>query len=91
MEVPLSRMGSIMKLTTQNPLSLLVKFGIMAWNGTCADNCSGHGECHNGTCLCEVGLKDLQWKHIKISPILLCLPVVCFLIETRFVGIIVYV
>jgi hypothetical protein len=63
MEVPLSRMGSIIKLTTQNPLSLLVKFGIMAWNGTCADNCSGHGECHNGTCLCEVGLKDLQWKH----------------------------
>jgi len=63
MEVPLSRMGSMMKLTTQNPLSLLVKFGIMAWNGTCADNCSGHGECHNGTCLCEVGLKDLQWKH----------------------------
>jgi hypothetical protein len=63
MEVPLSRMGSMMKLTTQNPLSLLVKFGIMAWNGTCADNCSGHGECHNGTCLCEVGLTDLQWKH----------------------------
>lgn len=54
MEVPFSRMGSIMKLTTQNPLSLLVKFGIMAWNGTCADNCSGHGECHNGTCLCEI-------------------------------------
>lgn len=54
LEVPVSRMESMMKLTTQNPLSLLVKFGIMAWNGTCADNCSGHGECHNGTCLCEI-------------------------------------
>jgi von Hippel-Lindau disease tumor supressor len=30
----------------------------MAWTNStslgCVDNCSGHGECHNGTCLCEV-------------------------------------
>nr|CAD7415353.1 unnamed protein product [Timema poppensis] len=50
-----SRMEGVIKLTSQNPLSLLVKFGIMAaWNATCAENCSGHGECHNGTCLCEI-------------------------------------
>nr|CAD7407806.1 unnamed protein product [Timema cristinae] len=48
-------MEGVIKLTSQNPLSLLVKFGIMAaWNATCAENCSGHGECHNGTCLCEI-------------------------------------
>lgn len=42
-------------LNTQNPLSILVKFGMMAWNNSCGiENCSGHGECHNGTCLCEV-------------------------------------
>ncbi|XP_063982222.1 uncharacterized protein LOC135165145 [Diachasmimorpha longicaudata] len=50
-------MEQVIALSTQNPLSLLVKFGMMAWNGstTCgSDNCSGHGECHNGTCLCEI-------------------------------------
>ncbi|XP_025267326.1 uncharacterized protein LOC105257556 [Camponotus floridanus] len=27
----------------------------MAWNKSCGiQNCSGHGECHNGTCLCEI-------------------------------------
>jgi hypothetical protein len=58
-------MEGMMKLTTQNPLSLLVKFGIMAWNGTCTDNCSGHGECHNGTCLCEVRHKFSVLIDIK--------------------------
>lgn len=25
------------------------------WDNTsCVDNCSGHGECYNGTCICEV-------------------------------------
>ncbi|XP_014222231.1 uncharacterized protein LOC106649376 [Trichogramma pretiosum] len=49
-------MDQMIALSTQNPLSLLVKFGMMAWdNNTCGeDNCSGHGECHNGTCLCEI-------------------------------------
>ncbi|XP_046385797.1 uncharacterized protein LOC124155756 isoform X1 [Ischnura elegans] len=47
-------MEHLMKLSTQNPISLLMKYGIMGWNGTCAENCSGHGECHNGTCLCEI-------------------------------------
>ncbi|KAG8234845.1 hypothetical protein J437_LFUL014694, partial [Ladona fulva] len=47
-------MEHLMKLSTQSPLSLLMKYGIMGWNGTCVDNCSGHGECHNGTCLCEI-------------------------------------
>ncbi|XP_043278637.1 uncharacterized protein [Venturia canescens] len=48
-------MEEVIALSTQNPLSLLVKFGMMAWNNTCGiENCSGHGECHNGTCLCEI-------------------------------------
>ncbi|XP_011166782.1 uncharacterized protein LOC105200772 [Solenopsis invicta] len=48
-------MEQMIALSTQNPLSLLVKFGMMAWNNSCGnDNCSGHGECHNGTCLCEI-------------------------------------
>ncbi|XP_058806256.1 uncharacterized protein LOC131672801 [Phymastichus coffea] len=48
-------MDRMITLSTQNPLTLLLKFGMMAWNNTCAiENCSGHGECHNGTCLCEI-------------------------------------
>ncbi|XP_012272735.1 uncharacterized protein LOC105695570 isoform X2 [Orussus abietinus] len=48
-------MDHMLSLSTQNPLSILVQFGIMAWNNTCGnENCSGHGECHNGTCLCEI-------------------------------------
>jgi hypothetical protein len=66
-------MESMLKLTTQNPLSLLVKFGIMAWNGTCADNCSGHGECHNGTCLCEVGHKNKREKNLVNINVTICL------------------
>ncbi|XP_011501052.1 PREDICTED: uncharacterized protein LOC105364741 [Ceratosolen solmsi marchali] len=48
-------MEQMIVLSSQNPLSLLVKFSMMAWNNTCGiDNCSGHGECHNGTCICEI-------------------------------------
>ncbi|XP_029669428.1 uncharacterized protein LOC115239186 [Formica exsecta] len=48
-------MEQVIALSTQNPLSILVKFGMMAWNNSCGiENCSGHGECHNGTCLCEI-------------------------------------
>ncbi|XP_049940470.1 uncharacterized protein LOC126416704 isoform X1 [Schistocerca serialis cubense] len=47
-------MEEMLMLSSQSPLSLLVKFGIMGWNDSCAENCSGHGECHNGTCLCEI-------------------------------------
>ncbi|XP_046735308.1 uncharacterized protein LOC124404879 isoform X1 [Diprion similis] len=48
-------MERMIALSSQNPLSMLVKFGMMAWNNTCGlENCSGHGECHNGTCLCEI-------------------------------------
>lgn len=61
----LAIMEQVIALSTQNPLSLLVKFGMMAWNNSCGnDNCSGHGECHNGTCLCEV---ILLLTHIKLS------------------------
>ncbi|EFN61716.1 E3 ubiquitin-protein ligase MARCH2 [Camponotus floridanus] len=48
-------MEQMIAISRQNPLSILVKFGMMAWNNSCGiENCSGHGECHNGTCLCEI-------------------------------------
>lgn len=40
-----------MSLTTQNPLSRFVSDYMMTCPG---GNCSGHGECMNGTCFCEV-------------------------------------
>lgn len=57
-------MEQMIALSTQNPLTLLVKFGMMAWNDTCGnENCSGHGECHNGTCLCEVYLHIILYFY----------------------------
>ncbi|XP_033224892.1 uncharacterized protein LOC117177910 [Belonocnema kinseyi] len=48
-------MDQMIAFSTQNPLTLLMKLGMMAWNNSCGmENCSGHGECHNGTCLCEI-------------------------------------
>ncbi|KAL0276682.1 UNVERIFIED_CONTAM: hypothetical protein PYX00_004198 [Menopon gallinae] len=44
-------MDQIIRLTTQNPLSKLVSSYIMKCPN---ENCSGHGECHNGTCFCEI-------------------------------------
>lgn len=32
----------------------LFSLGIMSYNDTCATNCSGHGECDKGICVCEV-------------------------------------
>ncbi|PSN51653.1 hypothetical protein C0J52_09450 [Blattella germanica] len=78
-------MEGMMKLTTQNPLSFLVKFGIMAWNGTCADNCSGHGECHNGTCLCEIQFDGPECHvpnlsyYIAFATIFFLLALICFI------------
>lgn len=33
---------------------LLKNFMTVHPNGSCTDNCSGHGECHQGICFCEV-------------------------------------
>ncbi|XP_078044438.1 uncharacterized protein LOC144473926 [Augochlora pura] len=61
-------MEQMIALSTQNPLSLLVKFGMMAWNDTCGnENCSGHGECHNGTCLCEIQFDGLECHVPNLS------------------------
>ncbi|XP_031847247.1 uncharacterized protein LOC116433376 [Nomia melanderi] len=61
-------MNQMIALSTQNPLSLLVKFGMMAWNDTCGnENCSGHGECHNGTCLCEIQFDGLECHVPNLS------------------------
>ena len=35
-------------------------------NQTCPSNCSGHGECDNGTCLCLVSLCDVFFSFISI-------------------------
>lgn len=60
-------MEQMIALSTQNPLSILVKFGMMAWNNSCGiENCSGHGECHNGTCLCEVIILFIMLNHPKM-------------------------
>lgn len=44
-------MDHLYRLTTQNPLSMFVSKYMMTCPG---GNCSGHGECQNGTCFCEV-------------------------------------
>lgn len=63
-------MEQVIALSTQNPLSILVKFGMMAWNNSCGiENCSGHGECHNGTCLCEVIILFAMLNHPKMISI----------------------
>lgn len=44
-------MDHLYRLTTQNPLSMFVSKYMMTCPG---GNCSGHGECQNGTCFCEI-------------------------------------
>ncbi|XP_063238059.1 uncharacterized protein LOC134539731 isoform X2 [Bacillus rossius redtenbacheri] len=61
-------MEEVIRLTSENPLTLLVKFGLMGrWNMTCAENCSGHGECHNGTCVCEIQFDGDECHSPNIS------------------------
>ncbi|XP_012174481.1 uncharacterized protein LOC126915284 isoform X1 [Bombus affinis] len=79
-------MEQMIALSTQNPLTLLVKFGMMAWNDTCGnENCSGHGECHNGTCLCEIQFDGLECHvpnlsyYIAFATIFFMLAFVCLI------------
>ncbi|CAD1477625.1 unnamed protein product [Heterotrigona itama] len=79
-------MEQMIALSTQNPLTLLVKFGMMAWNDTCGnENCSGHGECHNGTCLCEIQFDGLECHvpnlsyYIAFASIFFMLAFVCLI------------
>lgn len=79
-------MERMIALSTQNPLTLLVKFGMMAWNDTCGnENCSGHGECHNGTCLCEIQFDGLECHvpntsyYIAFATIFFMLAFVCLI------------
>lgn len=79
-----AKMEEMFTLTSQNPLSLLMKFGMMGWNDTCAENCSGHGECHNGTCLCEIQFDGKECHspnysyYIGFSTVFFLLAFVCF-------------
>lgn len=79
-------MEQMIALSTQNPLSFLVKFGMMAWNNTCGiENCSGHGECHNGTCLCEIQFDGPECHvpnlsyYIAFASIFFILAFICFI------------
>ncbi|OAD53704.1 E3 ubiquitin-protein ligase MARCH5 [Eufriesea mexicana] len=79
-------MDQMIALSTRNPLTLLVKFGMMAWNDTCGnENCSGHGECHNGTCLCEIQFDGLECHvpnlsyYIAFATIFFTLAFVCLI------------
>ncbi|XP_076249387.1 uncharacterized protein LOC143188816 isoform X1 [Calliopsis andreniformis] len=79
-------MEQMIALSTQNPLTLLVKFGMMAWNDTCGqENCSGHGECHNGTCVCEIQFDGLDCHvpnfsyYIAFASIFFILAFVCLI------------
>ncbi|XP_066585932.1 uncharacterized protein [Prorops nasuta] len=79
-------MEQVIALSTQNPLSLLIKFGMMAWNNTCGiENCSGHGECHNGTCLCEIQFDGSECHvpnfsyYVAFSTIFFILAFVCLI------------
>lgn len=50
--------------------SVLVQYSnsnVLSWNTTCADNCSGHGECHNGTCVCEIQFDGEECSTTNIS------------------------
>ncbi|XP_066999681.1 uncharacterized protein [Anabrus simplex] len=79
------KMDGMLKLTTQNPLTFLVNFGMMAWNGTCAENCSGHGECHNGTCLCEIQFEGKECHvpnlsyYVAFATVFFLLALVCLI------------
>ncbi|CAL7944380.1 unnamed protein product [Xylocopa violacea] len=73
-------MEQMIALSKQNPLTLLVKFGMMAWNDTCGnENCSGHGECHNGTCLCEIQFDGLEC-HVPNSSYYIAFATIFFML-----------
>lgn len=79
-------MEQMIALSTQNPLTFLVKFGMMSWNDTCGqENCSGHGECHNGTCVCEIQFDGLECHvpnlsyYIAFATIFFILALICLI------------
>ncbi|XP_075238592.1 uncharacterized protein LOC142334452 isoform X2 [Lycorma delicatula] len=54
-------------------------------NSSCVDNCSGHGECYNGSCICEASM-EYRWSSSLMSayyPLLLSGSslIVCFWAE----------
>lgn len=57
-------MDHLYRLTTQNPLSMFVTKYMMTCPG---GNCSGHGECQNGTCFCEVSFNKMNFLFFGIS------------------------
>ncbi|XP_026293840.1 uncharacterized protein LOC113217945 [Frankliniella occidentalis] len=56
-------MRGMLKLSTSKPLALLAKLGMP----NCAENCSGHGECHNGTCVCEIQFEGDECHTLNFS------------------------
>jgi len=50
--------------------SLLMHYGMVQWNNRtphCAHNCSGHGDCINGTCFCEIQFVGEECKLTNTS------------------------
>lgn len=44
--------SSSIRFLTRNTLGFSIMGGV--YNNSCGSNCSGHGDCDNGTCFCEV-------------------------------------
>ncbi|XP_059476184.1 uncharacterized protein LOC132197120 [Neocloeon triangulifer] len=82
-------MDRALSLSPDNQLSVLVKFGLMSWSNqtssACLDNCSGHGECHNGTCVCEIQYEGEVCRtpnfsyHAAFASIFFFLALVCLI------------
>ncbi|CAB3383962.1 Hypothetical predicted protein [Cloeon dipterum] len=60
----------------------------MSWgnkSSNCLDNCSGHGECHNGTCVCEIQYEGEVCRtpnfsyHAAFASIFFFLALVCLI------------
>jgi len=49
---------------TVTPLSQLALGGM---NGSCLNNCSGHGECINGVCVCEIQFEGEECRRANSS------------------------
>lgn len=56
---------------------------LMSVYGGCTDDCSGRGECHNGTCLCEIRFAGTHCDgpnlpyHAGIGGVFLLVALVC--------------
>uniref|UniRef100_A0A1B6GD71 Uncharacterized protein n=1 Tax=Cuerna arida TaxID=1464854 RepID=A0A1B6GD71_9HEMI len=69
--------------TTVPNLSELMP-GVVPWNNSlCLNNCSGHGECSNGVCICEIQFEGAECRRtnasyfVGLASVFLTLALVC--------------